>query len=221
VNMKPLTNHYSQLTAEERFRLIVAASDRGDEAERNRLSNASKRITFSNVDYAPFAQALQELAILVFLELLDEAAMYRDAFERWSDADTTGIIDGKKRTQATVKADTRTHKDRAFGLFLAQGFMLRTKAAGWKLFCERMGISPFGLWQYLPGFERLQCELNIVEGTPDRPGAAYTPEGMVRWLNAVRPSEDPEVAEAKIVKAAGFTDSLEATFRERVKWWGG
>ncbi len=219
MNTRTLANHYSQLTAEERFRLIVAASDRGDEAERERLINASKRITFSDVDYAPYGHALQELAILIFLELVEEAAMYRGAFERWSDADTTGIIDGKKRTPATVKADTRTHKDRAFGLFLAQGFMLRTKAAGWKLFCERMGISPFGLWQHLPGYERLQREVNIVEGTPDRPGAAYTPKGMLRWLNTVRPSEDPEVTEARIMNAAGFADSLEATFRERVKWW--
>jgi hypothetical protein len=112
-------------------------------------------------------------------------------------------------------------KDHLLSLYLFQGFMLRTQAAGWKLFCDRMGISPFGLWQYLPGFERLQCDLNMAEGTPDRPGAAYTPEGMVRWLNTIRPSEDPEVTEARIMKAAGFADSLDATFRERVKWWSG
>ena len=45
MNTKTLANHYSQLSAEERFRLIVAADDRGDEAEKDRLANASKRIT--------------------------------------------------------------------------------------------------------------------------------------------------------------------------------
>jgi hypothetical protein len=212
VNTKTLAIHYSQLTAEERFRLIVAAGDRGDEAEMDRLSNASKRITFSNVDYSPFAQAFQELEILIFLELVEEAAMFRDAFERWSDAKAMDIIDDKKGTPATAK--------RKFDLYLVQGFMLRTKAVGWKLFCDRMGISPFGSWQCLPGYERLQRDLSIVEGTSDRPGAAYAPKDLVRWLNTVRPSGDPEVTEAKIVKAAGFADSLDAVFRERVKWWG-
>jgi hypothetical protein len=215
VNTKTLANHYAQLSAEERFRLIVAAGDRGDEAEQQRLSNASKIITFSNVDYSPFTQALRELAILTFLDLVEEAAMYRDAFERWSDADTTGI------SSATAKKRNLTSKDRASGVFLAQGFMLRTKAAGWKLFCERMSISPFGIWQYLPGFERLQCELNIVEGTLDRPGSAYTPKGVVCWLNTVRPSGDPEVTEARIMTAERCANSLDTMFRERVKWWGG
>jgi hypothetical protein len=77
------------------------------------------------------------------------------------------------------------------------------------------------MWQYLPGFERLQSELNIVEGTPDRPGSAYTPKGMVHWLNTIRPSGKPEATEAKIVTATGFADSLDAIFRERVVWWGG
>ena len=217
---KTLASNYSQLTPEERFKLIVAAGDRGDEAEQKRLSNASKRITLSTVDYSPFADALQELAIVVFLDLVEEAAANRDAFHHWCDADMTDFIDGKKRTPATPKKDAQTNKDQLFGLFLAQGFMLRTKAAGWKLFCDRLGISPFGLWQYLPGFERLQRELNIVEGTPDQSGAAYTPTGMARWLNTVRPSGDPVVTEANIMTAERCADGLEAAFRERVCWWG-
>jgi hypothetical protein len=221
VNTKTLANYYSQLSAEERFRLIVAAGDRGDETEREKLRSASKRITFSNVDYSPFAQALQELAILIFLELVEDAAMYRAAFDRWNDAEEMGIIDGKKYIPAMAKKKALTHKDHSFGLFLAEGFILRTKATGWKLFSERMGIAPFGMWQYLPGFERLQSELNIVEGTPDRPGSAYTPKGVVRWLNTVRPSGDPEVTEAKIVTAVRFADSFDAAFRKRVGWWGG
>jgi hypothetical protein len=124
MNSNGLAKHYEKLTPEERFRLIMAAGDRGDEAEGERLHNASKRITFSNVDYSPFAQALQDLATLVFLELLEEAAMYRDAFERWSNANIPRI------SPATAKKRSQTRKDRAFDLFLAQGFLLRTKAAG-------------------------------------------------------------------------------------------
>jgi hypothetical protein len=58
------------------------------------VSRCAIHLTISNVDYSPFAQALQELAILVFLELVEEAAMYRAAFERWkwNDAEEMGII---------------------------------------------------------------------------------------------------------------------------------
>jgi hypothetical protein len=76
MNAKPLSNHYSQLTPEERFRLIVAAGDRDDEAELERPANASKRITFSNKDYSPFAHALHALAILILLELLEKATWF-------------------------------------------------------------------------------------------------------------------------------------------------
>jgi hypothetical protein len=221
VNAKTLANHYSQLTPEERFRLIVAASDRGDDAERARLTNASKRITFSNMDYSPFTHAFQELAMVVLLELLEEAAMYGDAFERWNDADMMEFINGKKDAPAMAEGNDRTIKEQWFELFLAQGFMLRTKAAGWKLFCERMGFLPFGVWQYLPGFERLQRDLNKAEGAPDRPGGAFTPKGMVRYLEGNRPTDGPEATEANIINAERFADSLDATFRERVKWWGG
>jgi len=215
MNTKTLANLYSQLSVEERCRLIVAAGDRGDQAEQKRLSNASKRITFSNVDYWPFAQALQEFAVLTFLDLADEAALYREAIERWHDAKTTGSA------RFPTRKRKRTFEEQAFEAFLAQGFVLRTKAAGWKLFCARMNISPFCFWKILPGFTRVQRELKIVEGTPDWPGAAYTPRGMTLWMNRNRPAGQPEVTEAKMRTAERIADAIDAGFRERVAWWGG
>jgi hypothetical protein len=64
-------------------------------------------------------------------------------------------------------------------------------------------------------------ELNIVEGTPDRPGPAFTPKGMVRWLNTVRPPGKPEATEGDILTAKQIADALDARFRDRVEWWGG
>jgi hypothetical protein len=221
MNTKTLANHYAHLTPEERFRLVLAAGSRDDEAELDRLANASKRITFSTMDYSPFSHALHELAVLVLLELLEEVAKYDDAFAQWSDTEMTDFIDGKIGTPALPKKKDRTITERSLDLYRAQGFILRTKAAGWKLFCERMGFSPFGLWQYVPGLDRLQRALDIVEGTPDQPGYAFTPLGIVLWLNSIRPADRPEATESNIITAEGFADSLEATFQERVRWWGG
>jgi hypothetical protein len=188
---KNLANLYAQLSAEERFRLIVAASDRGDETERERLESVSERITFFNLDYSPYAQALQEFATLEFLVLVEEVVKFDYALERWSDADMMHCVDGQTDTPAPPENDARTIKDQLFQMFLAEGFLLRMRVAGWTLFCSRMGVSPFGLWQYLPGFERLQRKLNMVEETTDRPWRAFTPADMTRSRNRIRPMAHP------------------------------
>ena len=84
MNAKSLVKHYSQLTPVERFRLILAAGARGDEAEQDRLVNAGQRITLAMQDHAPYGDAFSELALLVFIELLEEAARYEEAFV-WAD----------------------------------------------------------------------------------------------------------------------------------------
>jgi hypothetical protein len=32
--------------------------------------------------------------------------------------------------------------------------MLKAKGAGWKLWCERLGMPPFSAWERLPGFKQ-------------------------------------------------------------------
>jgi hypothetical protein len=70
------------LTPEERFWLILAAGTRRDDAEQERLKATASRVTYSTQDYAPYARAFEELALLIYIELLDMAAAYLDAFAR-------------------------------------------------------------------------------------------------------------------------------------------
>jgi hypothetical protein len=75
MNAKAIARYYSSaLTPEERFRLILAASERGDESERTRLVSTAPRITLTMPDHSPFAHAFHELSLLIFVELLDTAA---------------------------------------------------------------------------------------------------------------------------------------------------
>src|SRR5471032_1683732 len=83
--MNSLAKHYGKLTPEECFRLIQAAAARGDEAERDRLTHASERITFSLPAHAPYANAFQELVLTTCLELLDAAAFCHDSNARVDD----------------------------------------------------------------------------------------------------------------------------------------
>lgn len=74
MNVNALARNYGRLTAEERFRLILAAGGRGDEAERDRLAQAGGRLTLSVPDHAPYGHAFEELVLLTYIELLEEAA---------------------------------------------------------------------------------------------------------------------------------------------------
>src|SRR5262245_57248390 len=82
-----LARNYASLTAEERFRLILAAGARGDEAERDRLINTGQRIALSTQDHAPYARAFDELSLLIFIELQEEVARYLEAFARADQVD--------------------------------------------------------------------------------------------------------------------------------------
>ena len=108
----------------------------------------------------------------------------------------------------------RPRWQRFLDMALAAGFVLRTKAEGWKLFCERMTVPPFALWENLPGFDRLQRALKLAER------AAFAPEGFLRWLNDIRPAGEAKRTEVPLT-VEGVAAATEELFRKRVKWWGG
>jgi hypothetical protein len=230
MNANAVARHYDRLEPEERFRLIVAAGARGDEAEAARLVNAAGTRMFCTADHAPFARAFDELATLVFIELLEEAARYHDALLH---ADEDHYLFGGAQAdeeegdpaevEPDAEADAKSGEgdagerplwQRSLDLALAAGFVLRTKAEGWKLFCGQLGIPAFALWKLFPGFDRLQRTLAQAEK------GAFAPEGFLRWLNDRRPAGEPERTAVPFT-VEGMAAAAEALFRERVQWWGG
>jgi hypothetical protein len=226
-----VAKNYGLLSPEERFRLIMTASGRGDEAERDRLARAGERLVLSMAGHAPYAQALTELSLLTYIEFLEESARYLDALDRLDDArdwngdeeeqaeEDKSEADGDAPEEADEDAESEedsppTASERLLDVALAAGYILRTKADGWKLFCERLNVSRDQLWDVLPGFKRLQAALALTEK------AAFVPEGMLRWLNDVRPDGQPELTEVPLT-AERAADGNEEMFRERVEWWSG
>jgi hypothetical protein len=93
--------------------------------------------------------------------------------------------------------------------------MLKTKADGWALFCERRNFDPSFLWTDLPGYPRLKYAL-------ERAGkCAYSPSGMASWMYAHFRDDGPETTEADLMSADSFADETETLFRGRVEWWRG
>jgi hypothetical protein len=226
MNANTFIKDYSRLTPEERFRLILAASGRGDEAERDRLGRAGRKISLSMQDHSPYALALNELGLLAFIELLDDAGRYFDGFTLSVKYDSSSADDpgdeAEERDEAE-EAHTKSTSDdsvarppwlRTLDLAMAAGYVLRAKADGWKLFCERLNIPPFLLWEGLPGFDRLQRALALAEE------AAFGPEGFLRWMNDIRPADAAEQTEVYLT-AAAVADATAEAFRKRVHWWRG
>ena len=91
-----------------------------------------------------------------------------------------------QQTTRQATSDQSTN-ERLFRVAMAAGYTLRTRVAGWKLFCEDLNIPPWLILDDLPGFKRLQCALDMTERF------AFTAEGMLRWFNDVRPKEEPEL----------------------------
>jgi hypothetical protein len=219
----PLANKYDSLTAEERFRLILAASGRGDKTERDRLKNAGAQITLSMADHSPYAHAFDEVAMLIYIELLNEAASYKEFLcspnDACNDSDDEGTEDEDAAPEDTkAKSDDSLEQEdpdfiRTLDLALAIGYLLQTKANGWKLFCERLNVPPFLHWEILPGFDRLQHTLAIAEK------AAFVPEGFLRWLNRRRPKGMPELTTVPIT-AEGIATEIAEAYRQRARWWG-
>jgi hypothetical protein len=222
-----VTRQYGLLTPEERFRLILAAGARADEAEQGRLLSAGRRITLGLPDHAPYAHAFDELSVLVFIDLLDSAAGYLEAFLQADSAelhgaDAVGEDQGDDEAEGAEAGAAGTEPggegqsvvDRWLGVALASGLLLKSKADGWKLFCARLNVPPFAAWAGLPGLARLERALALAEE------AAFVPEGLVRWLNGVRPAGAPEVT-AVPWTAEDAAAGLDRLFRERVAWWGG
>ncbi len=199
-------------------------------------------------DFYPFAEAFQEITLQTFMELIDlaahftEALAHADASEIYlSDDDpyegaadegemgeegTNGGTDGPDTpddapvaelppTDAGEPASERRMLDTAF----AAGFMLKTKAAGWTAFCNRLNVPPLLLWSVLPGYERLQRALALADH------AAFDADEFQLWWEGVCRRVDPGGSKPAMLRrhytAEAEANATEAAFRERAAWWSG
>ena len=236
MNANGLARNYGCLSPEERWRLILAAIARGDDVEQSRLVNASPRIDLTTHDYVPFGHAFDELSLLVFLELLEVSADYlavvRPAVagldgqagaaeplsaneseqepesNEWDDEEDEPDMDLSDGSEGIDEPTIPEEWREWSALQLALGFILQTKANGWKLFCERMTIPPFALWEGLPGYHRLRRALALAELN------AFEPAQYLQWRNNVRQPGEPELTELTLTveRVADLTATLYRDF---------
>jgi hypothetical protein len=156
VTTKGLAQHYDKLTPRERVPLILAASARGDQQERDRLMNSAPRVHYPVPDHFGLAMAFLEVSGQHFMGLLDLVANYFEVLghaEGWEDAAGKRMLD----------------------VALMLGYLLKVRLAGWRLFCAEHCLDPEVCWSVLPGWETLQRGVRTAEKV------AFTEEGAARY----------------------------------------
>jgi hypothetical protein len=165
VNAGVFAKHFNKLTPCERFRLLLAASNRGDIEERDRLQRAASTLKYPFSDHWHLAMALQETCIMHMLQLLEMAARY---FLWVRPRMTPDAQDGEQFAQ----------------VIMALRYQLKVHLAGWRLFCTELGIAPDLLWSALPGFALVE-PLEKITDDADGLEAVQQLSSVCPWLKSV------------------------------------
>lgn len=211
MNVNQVKAQYSQFSAEERFRLILAASGRNDATEREQLVNSGHVKNLALSDHWPYAQAFTEIATFVFMELLEEAGVYHDLL---MNRNTKHASAEKEVPEGEADSDCMDQAwQKEFDLLLVTGCILHLKLKGWELFCQKLHVPDRLLWQEFPGYQRLDRLLELSKGL------SFVPKGFLRWLNRNRPKGSPKHKRLPITSKQ-IARSNEHVYRDRARWWG-
>jgi hypothetical protein len=158
-----LARLYDRLTPRERLPLIVAASARGDEADRARLIGSAPTHLFRLPDYYGLAEGLRSLALLHVAAMLDLAARYWHA---------SGLLaqEGDFRRRAG-----QAERVGRLGAARMLAYLLVVNADGWRRFCSEMRVDGDLLLTSLPGYETLTRAEQVGRVM------AFTPEEAAAW----------------------------------------
>ena len=131
MNANGLEKMYGKLAPLERLQLNIAAWARGDLRECDRLVQSAPRITRDFVDDWPLLMALNHVATVHLLKLVDLVAHYFQILGA-----------------ATYKP---TESRPRLGTVVFIGAVFRARLAGWRQFCEDLGVDPQMPWSGLAG----------------------------------------------------------------------
>jgi hypothetical protein len=180
-------------------------------------------------DHSPIAHAFSEVQFVIYIELLEDAALFLE-HNALSHTQLLESIDASrskiKKTAAPVSTRQTLDSDalelpdwhRSGRAARGIGYLFKLKIEGWKLFCNRLGTSTMKLWQdmELPGVDRIKRAVGFAFG-----GLAFSSASeMATWVNEVRPDGEPECTEADILTAECYATHLYGLLRNRARSWG-
>jgi hypothetical protein len=209
MNSDHLARYYETLTPWERLPLIVAACERGDAVEEERVARSAPRNGFRLPDYWGLAEGLNDLARLYLLRQLDLVAFY------WR---FTAILD--REPLGRPSRQERQRDERLWQILKMLCYCYVVRADGWRRLCTELHIDPVVLLKELPGYDAVQQMEQVARQL------AFSAEEALAFLRgeaeARRPAEEETPAvrrEYKIDTAADVAQSMRAYLQERLDEW--
>lgn len=209
MNSGHLARHYQTLTPWERLPLMVAAAERGDVVEEERLSRSAPRNGFRIPDYWGLVDGLDSLAKVYLLEQLNLAAWY------WR---MNGLLDREPLRRPSRKE--RQRDERRWQLLQMLCYRFVVHADGWRLLCSQMHIDPEVLLKDLSGYE------SVKQMEESARLVAFSAEEALAFLRADaegrRPAEEETAAVRRqdtINTADDVAQSMRAFLQRQLDEW--
>jgi hypothetical protein len=204
-----LARYYQTLTPWERLPLIVAACQRGDQVEEERVAGSAPRNGFRLPDFWGLAEGLNDLAQCYLLKQLDLAAFY------WRFA---ALLEREPLDRPSRQE--RQRDERRWQLLKMLCYRYVVRADGWRLLCTELHVDPVALLKELPGYDTVQQMEQVARLL------TFSTEEALAFLRADAQArrrvaeETPAVQpEGKIDTAADVAQSMHAFLQERLDEW--
>jgi hypothetical protein len=197
VNTNALAKLYDRLTPLERLPLIIAATDRGDNAEADRLARSAPRIGVSLPDYYGLGDGLMQLSSSHMIAHLDLILEFWLGVSMVVKLDATGA--GKKQ---------EAERDHFWSVVRMVAYRICVGADAWRRLCGELKIGPETLLRRLPGYQAMQRTEEAARLY------AFTSEEAVAYLR----QSGGEGAEPPTVEESG--KAMRDFIDQRVAWWG-
>jgi hypothetical protein len=196
VNTDALAKLYDRLTPSERLPLIIAAVERGDAAEADRLSRSAPRFQPVLPDYHGLGEGLLLLALFHLIGQLERGLVY------WRTAATA--VDWE---ECPAGQQDKVRAERLWAVARMTAYMLCVEADAWTRFCSELHIDPVALVRDLPGYNTLQLTQEAARLL------LWTAEEAAAYLRRVGPGDaQPPTVEGAVKAMRDFIDT-------RVAWW--
>ena len=196
MNTEALAELYDRLTPSERLPLILAAHDRGDGAEADRLIRSAPRTRLWLPDYHGLCEGLVLASVFHAIEQLRRGLLYwqtQGALGQWS--------------EVCPSAEDETRGDRLWGLIRLMACRMGIEADAWRPLLAEGNIDPEVWLRDLPGYDevrRTEEACRTLAGPPEEAAALFQ-----RYY--------PEDAETPTVEQSAA--ALREFIDQRVKRW--
>jgi hypothetical protein len=191
MNTDRLAKLYDRLTPRERLPLILAASARGDETEKDRLARSAPQRRYQLPDYHGLGDGLIQVSLRHMVERLNLAAQF------WGTSFLFKEDLGKNRLPGGLR-------------LLAYAFTARVE--GWERFCAGLKIDADALLVDLPGYDLAKLTIEAARVT------AFTAEAAAAWLRR-KGGPNAEGVTVELATAEAVAASYQDFVERCVAWW--